>query len=148
MNSEQANYKHEGYKPVFIYLFIWRESKGTIESDGERGDRIKANVNGYTFYIIIWLGISKKVIIFLNDLYLCFLWFRTSSSLSGSAWHVIFCNGLKMVSAVYRLTQVCYINLSCFEAIFKYMLTLESRWIPVELDIVLLWRLIYRNFIL
>ena len=38
---------------TFIYLFIWRESKVTIKSDGERGDRIKANVNGYTFYIII-----------------------------------------------------------------------------------------------
>ena len=25
----------EGF--LFIYLFIWRESKGTFESDGERG---------------------------------------------------------------------------------------------------------------
>ena len=38
---------------LFIYLFIWRESKGTFVSDGERGDKIKANVNGYTFYIIM-----------------------------------------------------------------------------------------------
>ena len=55
--------KHNFFVPIqkglaanrigLIYLFIWRESKGTIESDGERGDRIKANVNGYTFYIII-----------------------------------------------------------------------------------------------
>ena len=38
---------------LFIYLFFWRESKGTFESVGERGDRIKANVNGYMFYIVI-----------------------------------------------------------------------------------------------
>ena len=36
--------------PLFIYLFIWRESKGTFKSDGERGNKINANVNGYTFY--------------------------------------------------------------------------------------------------
>ena len=49
----------EGY--LFIYLFTWRESKGTFKSDGKRGDKIKASVNGYTFYISI-MEVMKKVI--------------------------------------------------------------------------------------
>ena len=28
---------------LFIYLFIWRKSKGTFKSDGKRGDKIKAS---------------------------------------------------------------------------------------------------------
>ena len=64
---------------------------------------INAIVNGYKFYIILWLGINKKFLLFLNDLFLCFFWSRTSSSLSGSAWGVFFFDVLMMVGAVYRL---------------------------------------------
>ena len=45
-------------------------------------------VSGYTFYIFIWRGISKKNIFLLSDLFLCSFWFRTFSSLSGSAWRL------------------------------------------------------------
>ena len=78
---------------IIIYLFFYflaRIKRNIQISDGERGGMINTNVNGYTFYIVIWLGISKKVIFFFIYLFLCFLWFMTSSSLSGSAWRVIF----------------------------------------------------------
>ena len=96
--------------PLFIYLF-GRESKGAFHFQMVwKKWEINAIVNGHKFYIILWRGISKKFIFFLKDLVLCILWFRTSSSLSGSAWRIFFFGVSKMVGAVYRLTRVCNIR--------------------------------------
>ena len=68
----------------FIYLSV-RESKRTFNTDGVKEWQDQCFMSEYTFHIIIWQGISKKNYIPLE-------WsvslFRTSSSLSGSAWHV------------------------------------------------------------
>ena len=41
---------------MFFYLFIYlaRIKRNIRMTDGERGDKINAIVNGYTFYIVIF----------------------------------------------------------------------------------------------
>ena len=97
------NCYHHSYTP-FIYLssMNWKEHSWQMVWSDKNKNVVRDT--RFTFYMT---SISKKVIFFFCDLFLVSFSSGLPPRLSGSAWHVVFSDGLKIVGAVYRHTQVC-----------------------------------------
>ena len=78
---------------LFIYIFIYlganQKEHGKDRCYKGKGQD-QAIVDGYMFYLLLWQGISKKVIFFLLICPFVFLDSGLPPCLSGSAWRIVF----------------------------------------------------------